>query len=279
MSRISASLLISALLWAACGSEGPQPGKAQRDDALALGKPSDAGSSREDYLIVHDPYALSYNSSLGSANWVAWHLSSAWRGDAERQDNFQADPELPFDFYQPAADAFFGSGFDRGHLCPSEDRDRNAEENTATFYMTNMIPQAPNNNRETWVDFENYCRRLADEGYELYIVAGPLGQGGSGSNGGTTRTLDGGRVRVPAFVWKVALLIPNGKKDPERVDEDSRLIAVKMPNRQSVNAKPWYEYRVSADEIESESGLDFFSRLPDDIEDALESQVDDGPVN
>ena len=47
-----------------------------------------------------------------------------------------------------------------------------------TFYMTNILPQAPGNNQGPWVQLENYERELASGGNELYVISG-----GSGSKG------------------------------------------------------------------------------------------------
>jgi endonuclease G len=49
--------------------------------------------------------------------------------------------------------------------------------------MTNIIPQAPNHNRQLWENLERYCRNLAEQGSELYIVMGSYGTGGTGSSG------------------------------------------------------------------------------------------------
>jgi len=69
-------------------------------------------------------------------------------------------------------------GFDRGHVCPSADRTQNQDDNSATFLMTNMIPQSPNCNRNVWKNLESYERSLAFSGKELYITAGAYGCAG-----------------------------------------------------------------------------------------------------
>lgn len=122
---------------------------AGRDNNLALRNPSGAvtsTSSPNNYQLVKDQYTLSYNRDQGKPNWVSWHLSSAWLGSTPRQDNFAADPDLPSGWYQVKATDYKGSGFDRGHDCPSADRTGSAADNSATFLMSNMMPQAPNNN-------------------------------------------------------------------------------------------------------------------------------------
>lgn len=260
-------------LLAACGSTG----EIQRDNNAALGMPSSASaslSSPDDFLIERTTYTLSYNRDLGTANWVAWHLNSAWKGDAVRTNTFVKDPLIPADWFAAVSSDYTSSGFDRGHLCPSDDRDATQEENDETFYMTNIIPQAPDCNREPWGDLEEYCRQLVDEGNEVYQYAGPAGKGGSGSNGSKS-TLAGGDITIPSKVWKVALVIPVGDKDLKRINGDTRVIAVIMPNTQSADDKAWRDYRVSVNDIEDLTGLDFFSELSNSTERALEKKVDD----
>ncbi|UFH57723.1 DNA/RNA non-specific endonuclease [Spirosoma sp. KNUC1025] len=60
----------------------------------------------------------------------------------------------------------------RGHLCPSDDRDNTAEENRTTFILSNIVPQAPTFNQQSWRLLEEYCRSLVRQDNELYIIAG-----------------------------------------------------------------------------------------------------------
>jgi endonuclease G len=76
---------------------------------------------------------------------------------------------------------------------------------------------------------------VTDKGKELYIIAGPQGIRGEGRNG-FKNTIAGGKVTVPAHVWKVILVLDanDNDRDIERVDANTRLIAVIMPNDRSV---------------------------------------------
>lgn len=246
-----------------------------RDDNLAMGNPSGAVqslSSPENYLIEKPQYALSYNALKGIPNWVSWHLNAAWKGSYKRKDVFAADKAIPEQWYRVKKSDYSNTGFDRGHLCPSDDRDANKRDNAATFQMTNIIPQSPVCNRQTWRELEEYCRLLVSQGNELYIIAGPHGKKGRGSKG-TASFLADGRVEVPKYVWKVILILPVGTDDVNRVNHTSRLIAVKIPNRENVNRKKWFEYCVTVDEIEKLTGYDFFANVPDDIEEAIEGRM------
>lgn len=152
-------------------------------------------------------------------------------------------------------------------MCPSGDRTNTAEDNSATFFMTNMIPQAPNNNQGPWAALEIYCRELVKQGNELYIYCG-----GEGSKG----FIDSGRVQIPEQTWKAVLVLESGENDLRRVTPSARMIAVVMPNDNSLISKKddWKLYRVSVDDIEVLTGFDLFSRLPEHIQSVLERTID-----
>jgi endonuclease G, mitochondrial len=246
------------------------------NDHMLLGNPSKAKAitdSANNYLMRRTYYALSYNSSRGIPNWVSWHLWGNDIGGTNRQDDFRADNTLPGTFYWVQANSYSGSGFDRGHNCPSADRTSSTDANSATFLMSNMIPQAPNNNQQTWNNMEDYVRTLATaSGMEAYIIMGSYGTGGSGSNGFMT-TINNGNVTVPSYIWKVAVLMHNGSNDTTRVDSATRVIAVITPNVNTVNSN-WKTYRTSVDAIEAATGYDLLSRVPANIQNYLEAKID-----
>jgi endonuclease G len=149
----------------------PPPGP--ENDNMLFGNPSSATANvvnENNYLMVKTYYALSYNRSRATANWVSWYVGPTSLGSAPRQDDFRADTTLPIGWYQVGSSSYSGSGFDRGHNCPSADRTSTVAANSATFLMTNMIPQAPNNNQQTWANLENYTRKLVNSGYETYVI-------------------------------------------------------------------------------------------------------------
>ncbi len=139
--------------------------------------------------------------------------------------------------------------------------------------MTNMVPQAPDNNQGPWKQLEEYERELAAQGNELYIVAGPAGVGGVGSKG-PANTTPNGKVSVPAQTWKVILVLPEGA-DISQAGADARAIAVVMPNTQGIKTRDWRSFRVSVDEVERLTGYDFFSTAPAAAQAAFEAKVDD----
>jgi endonuclease G len=243
---------------------------------LAMGNPSAAGSSDPlNYLMEKPEFALSYNRDLGRPNWVSWHLSDEWVGTLTRVDTFRPDPQVPPDWYRVQSFDFSGSGFDRGHMTPNADRDKETSIpiNQATFLMSNMVAQAPGNNQGPWAAFEAYLRTLVEQqGDEVYIVSGPDGAGGTGSLGGVTTTLANGHVTVPSSTWKVALVLPkDGGDDLSRVNCSTRTIAVIMPNQDSIRTDPWETYLRTVDEVETLAGYDLFSNLPEPYQQCIEA--------
>ncbi|MDJ0556521.1 MAG: DNA/RNA non-specific endonuclease [Microcoleaceae cyanobacterium MO_207.B10] len=233
---------------------------------ITLGNPSNATVSIENpdnYLIEKPQYVLSYNRDKGTANWVSWQLNKSWLGNVERQDDFRPDNNLPEDWYHVRANDYRGSGYDRGHLIPSADRTANQKDNSATFLMTNIIPQAPDNNRETWRELEQYSRELVEEGNELYIIAGGYGK---------KATLADGKINIPSRTWKIVVVLKQGS-GVRGVNKNTRVIAVDMPNSNRIRSD-WKAYRVSVDKIERATGYDFLAKVSKEIQDVIESRVD-----
>ncbi|HEX2120183.1 MAG TPA: DNA/RNA non-specific endonuclease, partial [Thermoanaerobaculia bacterium] len=247
------------------------------DVHVTFGNPSDAETdllTPDNYLMLKPELALSYNRSRGTANWVSWHLDDTWTGFLSRVDTFRADPAVPPDWYRVLATDYTNTGFDRGHMVPNADRnpETSIPINQATFLMTNMIPQSPDNNQGPWADLENFLRTLLPAN-EVYVVAGGAGTGGTGSNGFAT-TIANGNVTVPAQTWKVALVLPkDGGDDVSRVTAGTRTIAVIMPNVQGIRNIDWTNYLTTVDAVESLTGYDLFENVGNLVENAIEAGV------
>ncbi len=253
-----------------------------REDNLLMGNPSNAEVNvlmNTNYLVVKPQFTLSYNSPKGGPNWVSWHSSKGWKGSEPRCNCFNTDYSLPTSFYRTASYDYTGTGYDRGHLCPSDDRDSTTTDNTTTFLMSNILPQVPNLNQHCWNGLENYCTSLIENNqYELYIVAGGYGSGGVDS-AGTTYTLANGNVNIPAYCWKVIVVLPSGSNDLSRITTSTRVIAVIMPNNSNVGtSNTWGQYRVTVNDIETATGYNFLSSLTASLQTTLESAVDTGPT-
>ncbi|WP_415909992.1 MBG domain-containing protein [Oleiharenicola sp. Vm1] len=240
---------------------------------MQLGNPSNATtttSNHVNYLIQRDQYAMDYNDTRRVPNWVSWDLTSGDVGGSGRSA-FATDPDLPAGFTIVGTGDYSGSGYDRGHMCPSADRTVSTADNQIVFYMTNMVPQAPDNNQGVWASFETECRNIASQGNELLITCGPSGFSGS--------TIASG-VSIPGYVWKIVVVVPLNGRDPatdlapNHIDANTRVIAIKIPNIQGVRSDPWQNYITSVAQIEADTGYTFFGNLPPAVAAALRVKVD-----
>jgi len=245
----------------------PQPTD-NLNQQIALGNPSGARPDPrqpDNYLIVRDEYVLSYHRDRGIPNWVSWHLAAQNLGDVPRYPGrFITDTSLPDGWYQVNHDDYTGSGYDRGHMAPSADRSANAQANEATFVLTNIVPQSPANNQGLWADLEQHGRDLVRAGNEIYLIAGSTGSLG---------TLANGRLTIPAYLWKVLLILPTATGDDRaRITATTEVIAIWTPNDESVANRSWQEYQTSVRCIEQRTGLDLFAAVDDTVEPLLEGE-------
>lgn len=233
---------------------------------LALGNPSGAvadASQPANYLISRDQYAVSYHRDRGIPNRVSWHLQASDLGSTPRYSGpFITDTSLPDGWYRMTHNDYTGSGYDRGHMTPLADRTASQTDNEATFILTNVLPQAPENNQGLWAQLEDYTRGLVAQGNEVYVISG-----GSGSLG----ILAGGKLTIPASIWKVILALPAADGDDSaRVTAQTQVIAVWTPNDATVAGKSWQAYMITARCVEQRTGLDLFATVEDSVETVIQ---------
>lgn len=241
---------------------------------MQLGNPSNATNDPNNhthYLIQRSVEALDYNDSLGIPNWASWDLTAADVGSSGRSSDFYTDTNLPAGFYEVTTGNYSGSGYDRGHMCPSGDRTDSDADNALVFFLSNIIPQAADNNQGVWESFESYCRSLATgNGSELLITCGPSGFNGT--------WIPSGKAAVPQYVWKIAVVVPPGSGTAlSRITAATRVIAIKTPNLTNGTLSrtiPWTNFLTTARQIEVDTGFTFFTALPGPIASALRYRID-----
>lgn len=266
------SLFLVVLLCGACTL--PQIFLGKDNIQLLLGNPSHGVSldSNRYKQFLRPQYAMLYDRTTNIAAWVSWQLNRDSIGTLDRPP-FTPDLDLPVQWYAVTPHDYTNSGFDRGHWVPAADRNRTQADEAAVFKMTNIVPQAPDNNRGPWEGLERYCRVLAKLGNELYIMAGPVGRGGVGSLGSAT-AIARGKIAVPAALWKIVVVNSQPGQGIKSVSERTRVIAVLMPNKQGIKEENWKQFRTTVDAIEQQTGLDFLSNLSLELQETLETHVD-----
>ena len=240
----------------------PVPPSTPSSVHLSLGNPSGANTnSPNNYLMIKPQYALSYSRDKGIPNWVSWQLNKSWIGNVDRSNDFRPDPKLPNGWYRVTGSEYRRSGYDRGHMTPSGDRTRNKQDNSATFLMTNILPQSPNNNRDYWRELEEKSRDLVEQGNELYIVAGAYGE---------TTKIGNGKVSVPKRLYKI-VVITDPKTGVKGINKSTKIIAIDTPNSQGKG--DWEDFITTVDAIEAKTGYDFLSSVSKSVQDVIESKA------
>lgn len=257
--------LLSALFLSAL------PAGATIDTALQmqLGNPSNATADTNNhthYLTQRTVEALDYNDTLGEPNWASWDLTASDIGTNSRS-SFVTDTSLPPNFTRYSTGIYDNSGWNRGHLCPSKDRTDTSINNDLVFLMSNVLPQSGVNNSGVWLQFENYCRDLVQStnNYELLLICGGSGYSGARLTNGPF---------IPGFVWKIAVVVPPGAGSAtNRITATNRVIVIKVPNTDAATNN-WQSYVTSANQVQVDTGLTFFTALPAGVASVLRSKVD-----
>ncbi len=238
---------------------------------MQLGNPSGAivnTNNHDHYLIQRPVEALDYSDNLGEPVWASWDLTASDVGTNARSTTFFTDTNLPPNFYRVTDNDYNGVGainFNRGHLCPSEDRTDTRADNDAVFLMSNIMPQDAVNNSGVWGTFEGYCRTLAQTN-ELLIICGPSGFG--------TNRIPSGKAVIADYTWKIVVIVPtNSGPALSRITSATRVIALKIPNTDAAT-NTWPKYVTSASQIEVDTGFTFFTALPADVAAVLRNKVD-----
>lgn len=209
---------------------------------------------RQEQIIRHIGYTVSYNKDLKLPNWVSYELTRAeTQGKEKRGDRFIADPLVAGPIATNAD--YTRSGYDKGHMAPAADMKWSPQAMEESFYFSNMCPQHPQLNRRGWKKLEEKIRDWAIADSAIIIICGPIITK-------QPQTIGRNKVVVPQQFFKV-ILSPFVKP--------MRAIGFLFNNRQAV--EPLSTYAVTVDSIERLTNMDFFAPLPDEIEDKIEAEA------
>lgn len=294
--------LFSVLVFASCGNDedgfSPKPsGNNLNANEVAVTDTSKSKAyvrklefpaltkNKEDHLLVHTTtkygmnYAVEWCHALRAQRWTCYEMyagnsvknwnrsnwaSTEWKGDPFQPDRMLADM---CGSCSPELSDYRGSGFNRGHICPSADRLNSQIANEQTFYLTNMQPQKYELNAGIWGNMESKLRQWNKDNFRdtLYVCKGGtianVNLNGTQVSGIKEYTKSG--LPVPRYFFMAVLCLKDGKYKAmafwvEHLYEDHSKDQLK-------------NYAISVDELQKRTGIDFFCNLPDDIESTVES--------
>jgi endonuclease G, mitochondrial len=209
--------------------------------------------TKQEVIICHTAYCLSYNVFHKQANWVAYELTDIeTQALVKRKNHFQPDPLLTH--ASSALSDYKKSGYDRGHLAPSADMTWSEKTMNESFYLSNISPQNQSFNRGIWNTLEDKVREYAKKNQKICVVTGPILEPGLPSIGSN-------KVSIPRYFYKALL---------DYSQPSVKAIAYLMKNEHS--EQPLSKFVISIDSLEVISGIDFFPLLPDIDENKLEKE-------
>ena len=142
-------------------------------------------------------YAVHFRFDTKTAEYVTYKIDPEdISSKAKRKDNFKDDPSIPPEYDVTLAD-YAGKPYDRGHLSAAADNSASEEQMSQSFYLSNMVPQNPNQNRGAWRILEDRIRNMAKSGRTLYVTVGTVYQPGY--------EVIGNGLGVPQYIWKVVV--------------------------------------------------------------------------
>ena len=215
-------------------------------------------SAKKQGQVIHRTgYTLAYDAKTRTPQWVAWELTKKeTQGTVERSNDFQPDPDVKG--AKVVTKDYSHSGYDRGHMAPAADMKWSKKAMMESFYMSNICPQDHNLNTSDWSELENKSRQWARRFGKVYIVCGPI------YNGKRNEYIGDHRVKVPDAFFKVVL-----------INEKKKQCAMGFYFENEAGERKLQEYLVPVDHIEQLTGMDFFSALPDNLEDRMEAEIVD----
>lgn len=218
------------------------------------------------HVLRNNGFMVGYSELRGNPLWVIYHLTPV----PTSAPHFKRPPRFEGDWRSLAHvthDDYDRSGFDRGHMAPNYAISRlyGRAGQLDTFKMTNITPQRPNLNRKVWQRLEEVeIDDFAPHYKNLWVITGPL------FDNHITRLSSDWQVEIPDACFKIYVApAEDGRKEP-------LMLAFIIP--QTVHGDERLDsFVTTVDHVEELSGFDFFSELPDGLENRLESQVDSAP--
>ena len=207
---------------------------------------------KSEIVLTRKGYTVSYNVDNKIPNWVAWHLTSEHvDGKYKRTGGYQEDTDVP----KPRAtkEDYDSTRWSHGHMCPAADNKWDKRAMTESNLLTNICPQDRSLNSGLWNKIEQDCRKWAKKYGEVYIVCGPV------LLNKEHETIGKNKIVVPEAFFKVIL----------RMNPQPSAIGFVVRNNEGKKKRD--QFVNSVDDVERITGIDFFSALPDSIEDKVEA--------
>ncbi len=243
--------------------------KIARPALLYQGAPQSRDAKNTDTwfrILRNHGFILGYSDLRGNPLWVEYALTpEANTPSLKRPSHFETDWRS---INRVSHQSYQKSGYDRGHMAPNYAISHlyGSSGQADSFLMTNITPQKSKLNQQLWQRLEETeIKHFAKLFGKVWVIAGPI------FSGTVERLSSDWMVEIPDAFYKIYITEAVSGKP-------SIALAFLVP--QTVNGKePLAQFLTSIDNIETQTGLDFFAQLNDHAEATLEAAIDPLPWN
>ncbi len=214
------------------------------------------GIPAADQILFNRYYLVGYSYYFRQAKWALEIISSdrpyITAEKVKRLNNFRPDFRVPEAFRADLVD-YTNSGFNRGHLVASANKLETELQNSETFLLSNMSPQAPNFNQQIWRNLEMAIRELDARKniFETYVISGPIFDFDKKVKSIGTEDGNGVSIPIPPAYYK-SILTENNRGS-------LKMWSFIIPNQGS--SKPLEDFQVSTTQVEQYAGIELWERL------------------
>ncbi len=142
-------------------------------------------------------YTICYDYKAKGAKYVAYTLdgNKVNAVNIKKRNSFYTEKNLPKKYRTYTKD-YTHTGYDRGHLANDASFDYSQESVRKTYSMANIIPQAPQVNRRTWIKAEKLERSVAVNLGKVNVLNGVL-------YSQNLKRIGTHQIAVPYAFWKM----------------------------------------------------------------------------
>ena len=270
MNRFVVFLLLLSLPLKGCTSCGNSLTTRAADRRIAQALPSTStpvsqsstaleipAHNKDAFIIYYTGYTVCYDEANRIPLWVAYELTAEEANGTVGRSGKNFRPDERLNAVQADNFDYRGSGWSRGHMAPAGDFKWDEQAMWDTFYYTNCCPQDEKLNNGSWNVLENKVRAWARQFGSVFVVTGPIiGKNANGKIGPH-------QITVPDAFFKAILVCIEGEYHG---------IAFTMNNNSTTQRLS--DCCLSINELEKNSGIDFFPTLDDDVEEIIEDTVE-----
>jgi len=210
------------------------------------------------HVLRNEGYMLEYSEQLANPLWVTYQVTEQRFKSGKRPSGFSSDWRTLSGISHRD---YTRSGYDRGHMAPNyviaSRYGRSAQ--VETFLMTNISPQKGNLNQKSWQRLEEVIANDFSKWHgDFWVVTGPIFDE-------KPKTIKNTKIAIPKAFYKVLI-------KPSTSEDSAIALAFIFPQKAKPKAS-LMDFVTSIDEVEKQSGIDFFSALEDSLEESLESNI------